>query len=127
MVTGIVDEYGRPLVRVRVVHPTSGANLEIDAIVDTGCTGSMSLTIDQIRRLGLPRAGQVNGELADGTVVPIPLHLCQVDWLGQLRLIETLGAGTRFALIGLGLLEDLILTIDYPARTVNLTPSPSLH
>jgi hypothetical protein len=51
--------------------------------------------------------------------------LCQVNWFGQSQIVEVFGSAGANALVGLRLLEDLVLTIDYPARTVFLAVSPS--
>jgi hypothetical protein len=43
-----------------------------------------------------------------------------VEWFGGKRPVTALVDNGRFAMIGLHLLEDYVLTIDYPARTVTV-------
>lgn len=123
---GFVDEYGRALVPITVYHPTTGAAVTWDGWIDTGFTGALLLTEAQVVALGLPRSMAVPGALADGSQVQFETCHCRVDWFGTTRpVLAILGSG-RFALIGIGLLEDVIVTIDYPGRRVTLSPATSL-
>jgi hypothetical protein len=71
--------------------------------------------------LALPRSAAISGALADGSQTQFETCRCLVDWSGVPRPVAAiLGAG-RFALVGIGLLEDMLLAIDYPGRKVSLT------
>lgn len=126
--TGVVDDYGRALVRVTVVHPTTGARTELDAWIDTGFTGSLMLPAEQIAHLGLPPVTPIPAGLADGSRTMFDTYACQVDWFGRVRAVDAMAGTGRFALIGVALIEDHVLTIDYPRRGVTLVqtalPSP---
>src|SRR5262249_40621406 len=123
--TGVVDDYGRALVRITVRHPENSASAEWDAWIDTGFTGDLLLTPAQADTLGLPRAAAIPGALADGSRILFDARPCLIEWFGVSRRVEAiLGAG-QFALLGIRLLEDMIVAINYPARTVSLLPGTS--
>jgi clan AA aspartic protease len=124
--TGSVDDSGRALCRVTVTHPDGNATETCDAWIDTGFTGSILLTQAQVAALGLPRTAGVLGSLADGSQTLFETYSCQIEWFGRTLSIEALAGSGEFPLLGVGLLEDLTLTIDYPARTVLLNPHAGL-
>jgi clan AA aspartic protease len=93
----------------------------LEAWIDTGFTGSLSLTPGYIAAFGLSRSSTVPGALADGSRVLFETFSCQVQWFGVEKTIEAIGSSGQFALIGVGLLEDSTLIVDYPARSVTLT------
>ena len=118
--TGLVDDYGRSLISITVRHPGTALAATWDAWVDTGCTGELVIPKPHISTLGLTCSGQVKAGLADGSVVFLDTFTCLVDWFGTTRQIEAVGNDGRFPLIGVGLMEDYQLTVNYPARTVLL-------
>jgi predicted aspartyl protease len=119
--TGIVDDYGRAIVRITVRHPESSVSAELDAWIDTTFTGDLLLTPDQANSLKLPKATAVPSTLANGSRTLFEARRCTIEWfVASLPVGAIIGTG-RFALIGVGLLEDLLVTIDYPGRTVSLT------
>jgi predicted aspartyl protease len=67
--TGEVDGSGRALLRVRLRHPTSNIETELDAWVDTGFTGELVVPQPQITALGLPLGPAIRARLADGSEV----------------------------------------------------------
>src|SRR5690242_11315076 len=121
--TGTVDNKGRALVQITIRHPHSAAGLVLEAWIDTGFTGELVLQPAQVTALGLPLSASVVRVLADGSRAVVATHSCAVEWFGSLRLVNALVSPGRFPLIGIRLVEDLVLTIDYPARTVTLLPS----
>lgn len=52
---GIVDDYGRALVRVTLRNPNTGTKLDLEAWIDTGFTASLILLPGQIAQLNLAR------------------------------------------------------------------------
>lgn len=122
---GKVSDEGWPMVRVRVSHPTSGESLDVDAMIDTGCTNGLVLQWDQVLALGLPKTGSTRTQLADGSRTSFANYSSIVEWFGRPVEVRTFGTAGNYPLIGLRLLEDLLLTIDYPARKVLLMVSPS--
>jgi clan AA aspartic protease len=120
---GVVDDFGRPLVRISLRNPGAGITLELDAWIDTGFGGSLMLPTDHVTRLALLKSGEAVGGLADGSRVNFDTYGCHINWFEAERRVEALASTGRFALIGLGLLEDYILTINYPRRTVTVAQS----
>jgi clan AA aspartic protease len=96
---------------VRLTVRGSGeAYAEVDAIVDSGFAGSLTLPIDVIESLGLVRQSGGGGVLADGTIRHFDLYAANVDWDGELRLILVSAIGDE-ALLGMRLLEGHELRI----------------
>jgi clan AA aspartic protease len=119
--TGTVDSSGRALLRIHVRHPVSKAETELDAWVDTGFTGELVLPLSQITSLGLPLGPAVRAGLADGSEIELDTYTCQLDWFGNWFRIEVVANQGQFPLLGVGLLLNRDLHIDYRAKTVSVS------
>lgn len=119
--TGSVDNSGRALLRIRVRHPVSAVEAELDGWIDTGFTGELVLPREQVVRLGLPLGPAVRAGLADGSEVELDTYTCILEWFGEWRRIEVVANQGQFPLIGVGLLLDRELRIDYRGKMVTLT------
>ena len=124
MLTGRVDDYGRGLVPITVINPLTAAALTLEAWIDTGFTGGLLLTAAQIAALGLTPSSTVSGSMADGMHIVFETFSCLVEWFGIRRPVEAISGSCQFALIGIRLLEDCNLVLDYPAPKLTLTPLP---
>jgi len=71
-----------------------------------------------VTSLGLPLGPAIKAGLADGSEVKLDTYLCQLDWFGKWRQIEVVANQGRFPLLGVGLLLDHDLHIDYRAKTI---------
>jgi clan AA aspartic protease len=118
--TGSVDESGRALLPIRLRNPTTGTISDIDAWIDTGFTGDLTMPSATVRIVDFPRGPKVRGVLADGTVVVLETHLCELEWFGEWRSIEMIGSDGDHPLLGVGLLRGHELTIDYRAMTLRV-------
>src|SRR5437588_1184215 len=107
---GTVDGSGRALLRIRIQHPVSAAETEIDAWVDTGFTGELVIPHQQVMSLNLPLGPAVRAGLADGSEVDLDTYTCHLDWLGQQKRIEVVANQGQSPLLGVGLLLDHRLT-----------------
>jgi len=125
VITGRVDDYGRALVPITLSDPLTGIAATVEAWIDTAFTGGLLLTPSHIAALGLVRTSAVPGSLANGSQVIFEAFRCVVHWFGSPRLEAAINAAQPFPLIGIGLLEDCILAIDYPGHTVTLSLSPA--
>ncbi len=67
----------------------------------------------------LQRSGSVDAILADGSQIQLATFTCFVDWFGQQRRLEVIANDGDFPLLGVGLLLDLDLRINY--HTLELT------
>jgi clan AA aspartic protease len=123
--SGRVDEYGRALVMVRLFGPTEGDSISREAWVDTAFTGELLVSPDLCAQLNLRRIGTTPVLQSDGIAQQRHRYECEVEWLGGRRLVTVISGTTRLPLVGVHLLEDSILTIDYSRDTVLLTLPPA--
>lgn len=113
MITGVVDANLEAVVRLFIldVHDQSH---EIDAIVDTGFNGSVTLPPAMITALGLPWRSRGSAILANGRMEACDIHSGVVVWEGQPRPVLIEAADTD-PLVGMSLIygyELLIQAID---------------
>ena len=102
MITGtIVANQGRIQMSVR---GRGGRFKTIEAIVDTGFDGWLSLPPILIEALGLPWKTNGKGILADGTVSEFDVFDGTIQWHQQVRRVSVVSINT-VALIGMALLE----------------------
>ncbi len=123
MIRGIVNARREAVVRLRVRGP-AGAEADVEAIVDTGFTSSLTLSPGAVAAPGLSRQSGGTATLADGSVRPFDIYAAEVLWGGTWRpvLASTVGAE---CLLGMLLLAGLRLCIEaVPTGTVEITPLP---
>ena len=118
--TGVVDGAGRALLRVRLRHPTSNVETDLDAWIDTGFTGELGVPQGQINALGLALGPAIRAKLADGSEVELETYLCMLEWFGVWKQIEIISNTGPYPLLGVGLLLGHELRIDYRAQTLSL-------
>jgi len=118
--TGSVDGSGRALVRIRLKNSTASAEAELDAWIDTGFTGELVLPQQTVTSLGLPLGPSVMARLADGSDIHLDTHTCHLEWFDKWRRIEVVANQGQYPLIGVGLLLDRELHIDYRAMTLTV-------
>ena len=115
-----VDSSGRALVRIIVKSLGPSSPIELEAWVDTGFTGELVLPQERISALGLPQSATVRAELGDGSEVVLDICSCWIEWFGQQKQIEVIASTAQWPLLGVGLLQDHRLTVDYRSRTLAL-------
>ncbi len=108
--TGVVDGSGRALLRVRLRHPTSNVETEVDAWVDTGFTGELVVPQSQIAAIGLPLGPSIRAGLADGSEVELETYTCQLEWFGAWQSIEIIANTGQYPLLGVGYFSATICT-----------------
>jgi clan AA aspartic protease len=91
-------------------YSEEGTSLEVEAVVDTGFDGELTLPSRTIRRLGYPHAGSAGGTLADGSEVQFDFHEGQVLWHGAVRPVAVIAAEGQ-PLIGMALLRGSRLSV----------------
>ncbi len=103
MITGYVNSKLEGMISLSVYESKAEAR-EIEAVIDTGYAGQLTLPSEVVAELGLSSIGIGQLILADGSEVPSALCLATVVWDNQRRtgLVDTLESE---ALIGMGLLE----------------------
>jgi len=110
MITGIVNANREAIIRLMVMGP-QGHQQEIEAIIDTGFTGFLTLPPLLVTTLGPTWLCRQPGRLADGRVEYFDVYVVTVIWEGQPRIIEVEAADTE-PLVGMSLLEHYALRID---------------
>lgn len=83
MIVGIVRSR-QPLIRL-MIRGNGGRQQEVEAVVDTGYTGWITLPSTVIPSLSLPWKTFGRGMLADGSVSVFDVYQAKVDWDGRLR------------------------------------------
>jgi clan AA aspartic protease len=109
MLIGQVDAKLESLVRIHVRGP-AGLSRVVDALVDAGFGGFLTMPLLQIRVLALPIVGREAGILADGTVQMFDVYEAQVDWNGGTRVIKVQATDSQ-SLLGTEMLRGHDLTI----------------
>lgn len=116
--TGFVDDAGRALVQIAVRPLTDSQSRDFEAWIDTGFTGELVLPQAAIDELALIQSGSVNAELGDGSIATLATYTCTIEWLGQILSIEVVANTGSLPLLGVGLLTNRTLTIDYARRSL---------
>ena len=103
MLSGKVNARREAVVRLWIRGPSDPA-LEIEAIVDTGFTGSLTLPQSDVTRLGLVWRGRGEGLLADGTSSFFGVYEAIVLWHRQPRSISVHAVESK-PLLGMTMLD----------------------
>jgi clan AA aspartic protease len=117
---GRVDDDGKGLIQIVIPASSLAAELTIEAWIDTGFTGELVLPEALVIQLGLTPSGTIDAELGDGGEVELRTYTCRLNWFGQELQIEVIGSESDNALLGIGLLLERKLFIDFPAKTVSI-------
>ncbi len=117
---GEVDSSARALIVLRVRSSQNAEAAPLIAWVDTAFTGELVIPQRTVETLGLQRSAAVTAGLADGTRVVLETYSCVVEWFGRERIVEVVGNDGQFPLLGVGLLHDRRLEIDYRSRTLSI-------
>lgn len=92
------------------VRDSGGQPHDVEAVIDTGFNGFLTLPPTLIATLGLPWLCRQQGLLADGSIVVCDVYMATVDWHGQPRTIEIEAADAQ-PLLGMALMEGSELRI----------------
>jgi len=109
MITGIVNAYLEATIRVCISGP-GGQHPDLEAVVDTGFTGSLTLPPTLIAGLGLAWRSRGSAILGNGNVDYFDIHTATLTWDGATRNILVEAADTD-PLVGMGLLAGHDLRI----------------
>jgi clan AA aspartic protease len=113
MITGLVrSDEGR--IRL-IVRGPQGREQEVEAIVDTGFTASLTLPSALIRALGLRWQTVESFTLADGSECIFDVYQAKVEWDGRVRTILVDEAEAN-PLVGMRLLRGYELRMQVRSR-----------
>jgi clan AA aspartic protease len=110
MMQGFVNQRCEAIIRVAVGSANSPKQM-IEAVIDTGFTGFLSLPPSIITALGLPWYFRDVGTLGDGSEVIFDMYKAIVIWDGQTQVIDV-AASEAEPLVGMSLLYGFKLQIE---------------
>jgi clan AA aspartic protease len=109
MITGTVNTDYEAIIRLFVQGPVGPAH-EVDAIIDTGFNGFLTLPPALVTALGLMRRSRGRALLANGSEELFDIYGVTVLWDGQQRYVEADAVETT-PLVGMSLLDGYDLYI----------------
>ena len=109
MIEGAVNAAFQAVVTLPLLGP-AGQSMEIDAVVDTGFSGTLTLPTSVVTALGLTFRNIEQATLADGSEVEFHVYYVTVTWDGVARYIYAFVADNA-PLLGMSLLEGHDLSI----------------
>jgi clan AA aspartic protease len=110
MMHGIVDSNCEAMLRL-VVGNTNSQRQLVDALIDTGFTGFLTLPLSVITSLNLRLYGREEGTLGDGSACIFDVYTGLVIWDGELQRIDV-NASEAAPLIGMSLLYGSRIQLD---------------
>ncbi len=125
MITGVVTADRDPLLDLRVRGPT-GDECDIEALIDTGFDGWLSLSPTVIASLGLVWRRRGRALMADGRESLFDIYEARLFWDGRWRRVSVDETGT-LPLVGTALLNGNELTIEFETGgSVTVQPLPHI-
>lgn len=110
MMYGKVDQNFEVMIHL-VVGDADSKRHTIDALIDTGFTGFLSLPMAVISDLNLKLCEREEGTLGDGSLCTFDVYRGFVIWDGQLRRIDV-NAAEITPLVGMSLLKGYRMQLD---------------
>ena len=110
MLIGQITAENQAVVSVEV-HGSEGKKAHVDATIDTGYNGFLTLPKALVEELGLPSVGPARASLGDGNEVGMELFLASVQWEEELQDVLVLAAEGG-VLLGMAMLLGCRLMID---------------
>ena len=110
MIRGSVGEDQQARIAVDIMGD-DGHSRSVEAVLDTGFNGSLSLPTDIVQMLGLQSVGQRTFELANGELFEFDVYLAAVAWHEQTTEVLVLRSEGD-PLLGMALLWGSRITFD---------------
>ena len=110
MMTGLVTSSGEAVIRVLVRGPC-GQEAQVEAVIDTGFNGFLTLPTQFVTDLALPFAGTTRAALGNGSEVQMDVFEATLLWDDQERNVVVL-ATAGGALVGMSMLSGYRVTLD---------------
>jgi clan AA aspartic protease len=110
MMQGIVDQNCEATIRLVVGNADSQRQM-IDAVIDTGFTGFLTLPLSVLASLNLRAYRREEGILGDGSTCIFDVYRGLVIWDGELRRIDINESETE-PLVGMSLLYGYRMQLD---------------
>ncbi len=110
MMQGFVNQNCEAIIQVAVGHARQRKQM-VNAVIDTGFTGFLSLPQSIITSLELPWHFRDLGTLGDGSEVIFEMYKATIIWDGQERIIDV-AASEADPLVGMSLLYGFKVQIE---------------
>jgi clan AA aspartic protease len=110
MMQGIVDQNCEATIRF-VVGGLDSQRQVVDAVIDTGFTGFLTLPLSVLSSLGLRLYRREEGILGDGSTCVFDVYRGLVIWDGELRKVD-INASESTPLVGMSLLYGYRMQLD---------------
>jgi clan AA aspartic protease len=110
MMQGFVDQNCEAMLRL-VVGNVDSQRQVVDALIDTGFTGFLTLPLSVLANLELRAYRREEGTLGDGSTCIFDVYRGLVNWDGEYRQID-INASETAPLIGMGLLYGYRMQLD---------------
>ncbi|MFM6321061.1 MAG: clan AA aspartic protease [Microcystis sp.] len=110
MMNGIVDQNCEATLRLFVSNESKQRQV-IDAVIDTGFTGFLTLPLTVINSLNLRLYSREEGTLGDGSTCIFDVYSGLIIWDGEYRYIDVNAAETE-PLVGMSLLCGYRMQLD---------------
>ena len=110
MMFGRVNNNCEAIIKV-AVGSIGSPKITVDAVIDTGFTGFLSLPFSIITDLGLPWHFRDIGTLGDGSEVVFEMYKAVVIWDGQNQIVDV-AASDSDPLVGMSLIQGFKLQIE---------------
>ena len=102
MICGSVNDHLEPWIEL-AIQDQQGGRLTVQALLDTGFNGFLTLPTSWLLDMGLKRVGQTRVTLADGSEIVSDFFIATIHWDGKLITIDVEAADTD-PLVGMALL-----------------------
>ena len=119
MIKGHVNPYGEPLVEISLI--LKEGQKKMDAVVDTGFNGMISVPHSWISKSDWIFVGYEEYEIATGETVRQKVFIGDINFDGRPMKAYVLASSAKDILIGTKLLGDNILEIDFPRKSVEIS------
>ena len=110
MIRGFMNHRGEAMISLLALD-SANQSVGIDAAIDTGFNGELTLTSAHIGQLGLTSPKFVVLQLADGTIRRQQVYDARLNWDGIIRDTKVILIESK-PLVGMKLLDGFRLTID---------------
>jgi predicted aspartyl protease len=123
VIRGVVNSGLEAVVRLRVRRP-GHPGLDVDLVVDSGFSSSLTLPFATVAALGLVRQSSGGAMLADGSYRQLDVYAAEVGWDGGWRPVLVYALDSA-PLLGMQLIASHELRISVvPGGAVEIIPIP---
>lgn len=113
--TGKVNDNLQAFLQIEL---TSGATF--DCLLDMGFDGALVLPRSFVQANSIPIVGDETYTAAEGNEFKADIGIAEIKWLANVSSIRVLASEVGDALIGVEMLADTLLEIDYKNQTVKI-------